>query len=335
MNYSINLGSWGSIFAVPASVVDEHLKTANPVYLKVLLFMLRNNGEKINAETVAKSVGADVSEVADGVTYWITAGILKLDGDGFAPNERKKQTTDENNSGWNEPAVVASAENKTAIKEKKILSATQSPRPTHFECADLLSKTPELQSLVQEAQSALGKLLSRTETDTLVSLYSWAGMPIDVILMAIYYCVGIDKKNMRYIEKVVLNWADMEIDTARKADEHLKTVSLKKSAWNKVSSIVGISQRKPSAKEEEMCNKWVNVWHFEDGAINYAFECCVNNTGKMSLTYINKVLESWNAAGITTAEEAKQFSNKKSEKKPTLVMLILKRIKTAATIWIR
>ena len=250
MSYSINLGSWGSIFAVPASVVDEHIKTANPLYLKILLYMLRHAENKnLTAEELAKAVGADISDIGDGVTYWITAGILKIDGESFAPSEVKKENEEVSNE-WNQPAVAASATVENNKDVKKFTPPSQSPRPTHMECAELLSKSSELQSLVEEAQNALGKLLSRSETDVLISLYSWAGMPIDVILMAIYYCVGIEKKNMRYIEKVVLNWADMEIDTARKADEHLKSLSLKKSAWNKVSSIVGIFDRKPSAKEE-------------------------------------------------------------------------------------
>ena len=42
MSYSINLGSWQSIFAVPSDVVDKHLKLAGGAQLKVLLWVLRH-----------------------------------------------------------------------------------------------------------------------------------------------------------------------------------------------------------------------------------------------------------------------------------------------------
>lgn len=35
MNYKMNLGAWNSIFAVPCSVVDEHIKLAGAAQLKV------------------------------------------------------------------------------------------------------------------------------------------------------------------------------------------------------------------------------------------------------------------------------------------------------------
>lgn len=35
MKFSINLGMWNSVFAVPTQVVDQHLKLAGGVHLKV------------------------------------------------------------------------------------------------------------------------------------------------------------------------------------------------------------------------------------------------------------------------------------------------------------
>ena len=45
MSYKIDLGAWGSIFAVPTALVDSHIKLASGAQLKVLLYILRNNWE--------------------------------------------------------------------------------------------------------------------------------------------------------------------------------------------------------------------------------------------------------------------------------------------------
>ena len=39
MAYRINLGQWNTIFAVPACVVDSHIKLATEAQLKVLLYL--------------------------------------------------------------------------------------------------------------------------------------------------------------------------------------------------------------------------------------------------------------------------------------------------------
>ena len=46
MKFSINLGAWNSVFAIPTQVVDQHLKLAGGVHLKVLLWLLRHAGNE-------------------------------------------------------------------------------------------------------------------------------------------------------------------------------------------------------------------------------------------------------------------------------------------------
>ena len=53
MSYTVNLGCWGSIFAVPSDVVDKYLKIAGSAQLKVLLWILRHSGENFEVDTIA------------------------------------------------------------------------------------------------------------------------------------------------------------------------------------------------------------------------------------------------------------------------------------------
>ena len=60
MDINLNLGEWNSVFSVPSSVVDKHLKTASSVYVKVLLVILRNAGNRISDQQISEQLSVPV-----------------------------------------------------------------------------------------------------------------------------------------------------------------------------------------------------------------------------------------------------------------------------------
>ena len=69
MSILINLGAWRSVFAVPSKVVDEGLKFADGVKLKVLLYVLRNAGDELELETISKATGVNVTDIPEALDY--------------------------------------------------------------------------------------------------------------------------------------------------------------------------------------------------------------------------------------------------------------------------
>ena len=53
MGYALQLGAWSSVFAVPGALVDQYIKAADGDQLKVILWLLRNNGRSYSAEEIA------------------------------------------------------------------------------------------------------------------------------------------------------------------------------------------------------------------------------------------------------------------------------------------
>lgn len=300
MGYKINLGVWNSVFAVPCCVVDEHIKMAGSAQLKALLYLLRHSGEDVNQEEMSKALSIAPADINDALLFWSETGVLTRNDDIFSPSEQD----------IHEKAVPAMsvAVEKTEVKEKKTLTASEPKRPTSEECASLLTQSQELQYLVTEAQNAMGKLISRGDTEILISLHEYAGMPVDVIIMAIYYCISLGKKNMRYIERTVLEWEKNDIDSTEKADRYLSELSKRQSAWNKVRKSFGIAERKPSSKESDFCNTWVNIWCFSDDIIKLAYDICIDNGKNLSFPYINKILQNWHEQGIKNINDAYEAS---------------------------
>ena len=85
MSITINLGNWNSVFAVPSSLVDKHIKLAGALQLKVLLWVLRHAGEPISCEEISKALGATPADTADALQYWTETGLLTDAGDSLEP----------------------------------------------------------------------------------------------------------------------------------------------------------------------------------------------------------------------------------------------------------
>ena len=76
MSYKINLGAWGSVFAVPTALIDSHLKLATESQLKVLLYILRNSEKDNTAESISKAVCVHPDEVKNAVEFWIERKVI-------------------------------------------------------------------------------------------------------------------------------------------------------------------------------------------------------------------------------------------------------------------
>lgn len=302
MDYSINLGEWNSVFAVPCSVVDKNLKLAGGVQLKVLLWVLRHSGEEFKAEDISDAIGIDKADVCDAMLYWQETGLVKINDGKIAPAQS-------DNDKKAEPAfaaenVKATSENDKAQKVKHVL--TRPEKPDNAFVAKRINESKEISCLMQSSQEILGRLISNGESATLLMIHDEFGLPSDVIIMLLQYAKSIGKANMRYIEKVAMNWADNGITTHEKAEEMLSRLVENRQAWDTVQEALRMPRRTPSSKEEAFAVTWIKDWNFSSEMIREAYDRAVDNTGKFSASYMNKILERWHKSNITTSKEAEQ-----------------------------
>ncbi|MCI1966453.1 MAG: DnaD domain protein [Oscillospiraceae bacterium] len=302
MSYSVNLGAWNSVFAVPCSVVDKNLKLAGSVQLKVLLWTLRHAGEPFEAQDVAAALGINRADVGDALLYWKAAGLFTAD----APN--KEPAPEEPKAEASASAAAASAgapsSEPAAKKTKRVLSRPQKPDSEFV--AKRIGESTEISCLMQSAQEILGRLISGGESATLLMIHDDFGLPSDVIVMLLQYTASIGKANMRYIEKTAMNWADEEINTHERAEEKLCRLTESRQAWRQVEQAVGIPHRSPSSKEASFADTWVTQWSFSKDMIREAYDRAVDATGKFSASYMNRILERWKKSNISTVLQAEQ-----------------------------
>ncbi|MCI9626829.1 MAG: DnaD domain protein [Clostridia bacterium] len=286
---------------LPTVFVDRYMPSARPAFVKIYLMGLRQcytSKPKGNKE-IAQELGLLESEVIEAWKYWAQQGIIRL-----------KQ----NEGGGYEVEFLDLSNART---EPYVRTETK-PTYTSDEICDRAEDDANLQHMFTQVSKMLGKPLSTVEAETLFGFYDWLRLPIDVIILLVSYCVSIGKKNMRYIEKVALNWADQDINTYEKAEQNLKQMQESNVKINRVKKIMGIYDRQLQEPELLHIKKWLYEFQMPVEMIQFACEKCALNTGKLSIPYITGILEKWHDKGIKTLQAAKEegdaHQQKKSEK---------------------
>lgn len=307
MSYKINLGAWGSVFAVPSALVDSHLKIATEAQLKVLLYILRNSDVENSVESISKAVCVHPEEVKNAVDFWVERGLIASD-NGSLPFTQNDES-------------VKEAEQETVVKpesepKKKPRAISRSQRPDPMFVANRLSQSKELSQLMDEAQLALSKPLSSGDTATLVMLHDTDGLPCDVLVLLINYCVTIGKGNMRAIERMGTQWSAEGIYTLQLAEEKIMRLSQSNNAWTRVSKLFGLKNiGSPTKAQLDFADCWCNVWKFSDDMLREAYERCVNTKGEYNLKYINGILSKWHSSSIFNLDDLKLADETSKSKK--------------------
>ena len=286
MDFLLSPASLTTSTVIPLDVIDKHLKIASGEQLKVLLYFIRNTHLNLEAEDIAKYLKLPVSEVLDALSFWADTGILV------------KTVT----------AVV------TPPAKEKVVVKAQSIKPTREDIA-VLSSTDELVGfLLREAELKFRRSLRASEMQTLVWLYSDYGMDISLILMLVEYAISENKANIGFIELTALKWIESGVDSISAAERYIEEQSQRKTAWSIICRVFGLEHRSPSAKELEFSYRWVNEWGFKSDMLKEAYDRCVDAKGKISFSYINKILETWYKKGIKSPEEI-EVKEKSTQKK--------------------
>lgn len=300
MKYSVNFENMGAAFAVPAAVVDQHLRLCGVLQLKVLLLLLRQ-GRAMSDQEIAAFLRQDPADVRDAALYWENCGLLRAEN-----GEEPGTVTSKPEMA---AAVVAAPARELAREEpRRTVVAADSRRFTRAECAELAARDNTLMSLLHKAQEIIGCTLTSMDMQCLTALYAYYGLSPEFILTVMGYCKSIDKLSMRYVEKTAASWQEKGIDTVPEAERYIDYLSRRRSNEGQVRAAFGINDRSLTTREKEMIASWYGELGYGIDVIRLAYERAVENTGKLSFAYINKVLQNWHREGVRTAADAANAS---------------------------
>lgn len=278
---------------------EKYLRYANPLHTQVFLYIKYIFSRDGYVPTI-DSISADLDIAANRVKfilgYWVSEGeLIQIDDGTYAFPQDTYNSEEHSNT------------KKRAEKPKRKARRSTSARPSYksAEIENASEKNQVLSGMFFQAESILGHLLSGGEMELLYSFYDWLGLPCEVIVMLLNYAAKRGKTGKRYLETVAIDWADKGIDTYEKAEDYIKQLEEQESIEHQIRSILGIYDRALTQTEKKYIKAWTEL-SLNTELISLAYDRTVNNTGKLSYSYMNKILVSWHDEGITDSSGVKR-----------------------------
>lgn len=307
---------------------DEYMKDANDAQLKVYLYLVRamHANLSISISDIADKFNHTERDVIRSLKYWEKMHLLQLDYD------EQKNIVGIHMEDLNKPSPAqivslqpkatpakapVSLANPLPTKETAANSTleTTAPKKPSYTAADIekFTSNEEFVQIRFVAETYLGKLLSGSELKTLLFIYDELKMSVELMDYLIEYCAGKDKKDLRYIEKVAMDWTDSGIKTVRqaklRAGKYDKTVYAVLKALGKNNT--------PTDTEAAFITKWLNQYCFSPDVISYACEKTVLATDSHRMEYADGILTRWQKEGLKNKEQIKAHEQKYKQEKNT------------------
>ena len=167
----------------------------------------------------------------------------------------------------------------------------------------------DFRGLYMEVQKQLGRTLNTEELKILLGFVRYLGMPAEVVITLVCYCKeraslkGSNRNpSLRTIEKEAYAWAERGIDTMEDAIAYTQAQSIRNSRMGRLRQLLQLGERKLTPSEERYVLQWLD-WGFDEEAISMAYDKTCLNTGGLKWPYMNKILTSWQQAGLLTGQQ--------------------------------
>lgn len=263
---------------VSSIFIDKYVPKARGEFIKVYLLTLKYcfSGELgVNSAILASTLHLLESDIMNAWNYWHEEGVIK-----YTPLDKMGNYSIEFLDLKNEPESPAA---QVSLLEE-------------------LNKNP-IKEMLHEIEKLLARPLSSKEMSTYISWQKDLNFSLEMILLLIQYCISKGKTDYRYIEKVALAWHDSSIKSIDEAQIFIKKHEDKWVKYRKILNYLGAKDGEIMKPQEDMLDKWVNMYKFPVEIVCKACDICFERLNRADFKYIDGILKSWFEDGIKTLEE--------------------------------
>ena len=280
------------MITMSGQTADKLIRAGDGNAILLYLYVLRTGGA-LSVREAAKTLSRSESELSSSMALLDRLGLLKYD------------------------------ETETMPQKDEL------PEYTAEDIRRELDNGTVFSSLVQEVQRSLGKILSSDDLIKLFGVYDSLGLPPEVILHLVTYCIDENRRRygpsrvptMRYIEKAAYTWEREGIFTLDEAEIYLKNLESRRSLLGEIKRVLQIKDRELAAGERKYAEGWISSG-FTPEVIEIAYDKTVLKTGRLAWSYMDSIIMSWHQKGLHTADEILQkdgmgtAARKSAPKKP-------------------
>ena len=330
-NFIIQKDGFTSYTCVSNCFIERYMPKAPGEFVKIYIYLLKCIEEEKTELSISKIADAfedTQKDVIRAMKYWEKKGLLKLSFDGKILTSLKLVSLSNVPSEENLNARVAekvvvniTPSDETASLPKNDSDATESiiseetsipeKKAYTLDEASKLMENDEISQLIYVVQQYLGRTLTESDLDSILYFYDGLKLPLDVIDYLFEYCVSLKKKNMRYIEKTAINWAERGITSVNAAKS--LNVIYNENAYP-VMNAFGLSGRKPSKNELSFIEKWSLSYGFSTEVITLACDRTISSIHQPSFEYADAILKTWKSAGAMNLKDIEKLDEERAKK---------------------
>lgn len=284
--------------------IDEYMKDANDAQIKIYLYLLRMMSSNLptSISEIADKFNHTEKDVLRALAYWEKQNLMQLDydekGEVCGLHMKSAQPVKEGRIVPLPKAVPTPAPAADSRENRK--SSVEKPSYSLDDVA-AFKKNEEASQILFIAESYLGRTLSATDMKSLLFIYKELHFSTELIDYLIEYCVGKGKREMRYIEKVAVNWASENVTTVRQAKN--RSTRYEKLVYTVMKALGRSSD--PTNQEAEFIYKWNKQYGFSQDMILTACEKTVLAVDSHRFEYTEGILSKWHKNGIRTLNDIK------------------------------
>lgn len=299
------------LITLPYETVSEKLSTASKEELQVLIAVLAEN--EFNIGEMCEKLDITENSFRRALASWIDAGAIRFVDDTNKDNSRKAVKARTNSSAKQDSEKDDST--LRAETSRRIMEYRNSmPQYTMVEMSDVIDSREGCRELIDSCQQLLGKMFNQSETAIFVGMLDHLGFTGEYILLLCTHAVQIDKRSVRYIERLALDMFDKNITSYSELESELRHIEEKASLESYVRKLLGMGRRVLITKEKEIIGAWNDKYCVSRDMIKEAYDITVTKTKEANINYMNAVLENWYAAGYKTVDDVRAAEAARAQK---------------------
>ncbi len=265
-DFKITKAGYTPMTCVPDDFIENYMPMANGDYVKIYLYILYcvKSGQTLSVSSLADLFQCTENDIKRALKYWESKGLISLEE--IAPAS--------------EPAA------NVQVPEKHSYTASETKA---------FKEQAEIKQLLFVCEQYIGKQLTRPELETLLYFYDQLHFSADLIEYLVEYSVSKNKRSLRYMEAVALEWHKKGIQTVE--DAKLDSKPYAKECYL-VLKALGINNHDPLPAEIAYVDRWMKEYGFTIDIILEACNRTMMRIHKPQFEYVDGILKKWKDAGV-------------------------------------
>lgn len=284
--FKIQKAGYTPITCVPDDFIENYMPLANGDYVKIYLYLLHcvKSDKMLSVSSLADLFQCTENDIKRALKYWESKQLLIMEENAYG-ELTALSLTDAVSNAPAQPTAVPVIET-VAVPEKHSYSATETKA---------FKEQGEIKQLLFVCEQYIGKQLTRTDLETLLYFYEQLHFSTDLIEYLVEYSVSKNKRSLRYMETVALEWHKKGISTVEEAK--LDSKPFAKECYQ-VLKALGINNHDPLPTEVAYVNRWMKEYGFSIDIILEACNRTIMQIHKPKFEYVDGILKAWKGAGV-------------------------------------